>query len=112
MSKTQAIYSNYVENWKAQHPNLVEPTIVDSFKEARSLADFGRTVGILKTVCSKYWSGGSCCDQAVYVVPDGRVLEVGWFMQGLMPKVAVFENEKQYSEYDQPMSPNTYFERW
>ena len=106
MSRTSEIYKAYLENWKQQHQNVVQPTTAQ-FDAARKLAAEARK-GTLLTAACKFWNSTG----EVYLLADGRVVEIVLTSSRLFEVCATFATEAAWREFDQPMSFKHYFERW
>jgi hypothetical protein len=85
----------YLADWKAKHPNIVEPECLASRPDmANAQPIYGYRV----------WDSRSKC----FELADGRVLEIG-VTTNWMNCYAVFPNRDAWNSYVQPMSFNQYW---
>lgn len=106
MSHQVAIYNAYLERWKREHPDVVDPTVVESEQFTREVClDKGKTV---LRHGGRYWQAGPACP--VYCLSDGRVAEETWV--GSRPLYAVFKGKAEWYAYDRPEPIHIYFEQW
>jgi len=88
-------YESYLANWKAKHPNVVNP------ERPASCPDL---TGSQPIQGNRVWDNRSKC----FELADGRVLEIG-VTTNWMNIYAVFPSRDAWNAYARPMSSNEYW---
>ena len=89
-------YENYLENWKSNHPNVVDPEFPGYRPDM---------TGAQPIYGHRVWDTRSKC----FELADGRVLEIGVTTTGWMECYAVFQNRDAWNSYEYPLSFNQYW---
>jgi hypothetical protein len=100
MSKMIASYNAYLERWRAEHPNVVQPRILEDACSTNLWRGESFT-----TVC-RYWQDFG----NVYLMPNGHVYEV--VMRSTRPLIACFSSLEEWRAYDQPSTIRQYHDEW
>jgi hypothetical protein len=110
MGQKMEIYKAYVERWEQEHPKVVQPTYLgwDKFDEVKSLALEAHQTGKIGYHCPKVTGLGS----DVYLMPDGRVVEIGTTTSGMSRYAVIHASEEDFRNWDEPMPWRAYWEEW
>jgi hypothetical protein len=109
------LYNAYIERWKQEHPNIVQPQthIVYPFS-VQSMPDgiepyWVPDKGDILHHASKYWQDFG---KVIKMRDSGKVYEVVEKDQPMRTLIAVFATEAQWRAYDSPMTITQYFDQW
>lgn len=100
MSQMIRSYEAYLERWKLEHPNVVQPMHL----QQKDALPFWKEKSFT-TIC-KYWQDFG----NVYEMSNGQVYEV--VMQGPRSLIACFESMIDWLTYDHPATIRQHHDQW
>ena len=98
MGKMMSIYQAYLQDWNEKHPSIVKPNT----ETKPNLTD----AVVIARNC-KFWSNSGY----VYKLANGGICELSSNTAGGQI-YATWDSEKDYQNYSEPQSFNTFFGQW
>ncbi len=111
-SNKASIYAAYLAKFRAERPDMVEPTIVEGWDAVDPILALTFDPSARLHSYTSRWAVG--VPARTHILADGRVIEVSEVQGGACTRhvCAVWANERDWMTYERPEPMCSYFGSW